>query len=250
MPLAVAPDDSVLFVTNGNSDLRYDSGTVSVVDLDIVDTIAGNWTVSGTIPDNPPGTAARRMHGSAHVRARSLPSRICDETQFMVPNSAARIGNFATDMSIQDTQNGTLRLIIPTRGDPSITWLDWANGALSCNATKSTFELCDDDHRIAFLDNNQDIGVSPEEPFMVWASSAGQFAMVSGFDTGDVTLIDSPIGEKAIASDRRKRCSSPIRTPGSSAPRASVAGRRRTATSSTSARAPRIGSRRTRSVAR
>jgi DNA-binding beta-propeller fold protein YncE len=203
---AVSPDDSVLFVTNGNSDLRYDSGTVSVVDLDIVDTIAGNWTVSGTIPDNPPGSncSATNADGSAQCCSpdpNNAYSLICDETQFMVPNAAARIGNFATDIAIQDTQNGTLRLIIPTRGDPSITWADWMNGALSCNADGKSFELCDDDHRIAFLDDNDKFGVLPEEPFMVWASSAGQFAVVSHFTTGDVTLIDSPIGEKAIASD-------------------------------------------------
>lgn len=204
--VAVAPDDSVMFVVNGNSDLRYDSGTVSVLDLGIVDTVAANWTVGQVVPANPAGSdcSATTPDGSPQccsVDPNNAFSLICDETQFMVPNAAARIGNFATDMSIQDTQNGTLRLIIPTRGDPSITWADWSGTALSCNADGKDFELCDDDHRIAFLDNNSNIGVLPDEPFMVWASSSGEFAVVSHFSTGDVSLIDSPIGGKAYASD-------------------------------------------------
>jgi hypothetical protein len=203
---AVAPDDSVLFVTNGNSDLTYDSGSVSVVDLNIVDTIAGNWTASGIIPPNPADSdcAKTDADGSSNccfpdpTNALSL---ICDETQFMVPDAGARIGNFATDIAMQDTENGTFRLIIPTRGDPSITWVDWSGTALNCNSDDKTFELCDDDHRISYLDNNQYIGILPDEPFFAWASSTGQFAVVSMFDTGDVTLINSPIGAKAVAAD-------------------------------------------------
>jgi len=200
---AVAPDDSVLFVANGNSDLRYDSGTLSVVDLNYADMVAANWTVGGTIPtDND--CSATTSDGSSMCCSpdpNNALSLICDETHFMVPNAAARIGNFATDMSIQDTENGTLRLIVPTRGDPSISWIDWSGTTLSCNADNKTFELCDDDHRIAYLDNNPNIGILPDEPFYVWASSAGQFAVVSMFDTGDVTLINSPIGANAYASD-------------------------------------------------
>jgi DNA-binding beta-propeller fold protein YncE len=203
---AVAPDDSVLFVTNGNSDLTYDSGTVSVVDLNVVDSIAGNWTASGIIPPNPAGNDCSKTNATGQSQCcfpdptNSL-SLICDETQFMVSDAGARIGNFATDIAMQDTENGTFRLIIPTRGDPSITWVDWSGTALSCNSDGKTFELCDDDHRIAYLDNNQYIGILPDEPFFAWASSSGQFAVVSMFDTGDVTLISSPIGSKAVAAD-------------------------------------------------
>ena len=201
---AISPDESVLFVTNGNAELRYDSGTVSALNLDLVDRIASSWTADQQVPSDavacPPAQDDVPV-GCCSVDPNNSLTLICDETRFMMPNAAARIGNFATDVSIQDTQNGTSRLIIPTRGDPSITWVDWDGTALSCNADGKPFELCDDDHRIAFLDNNQNIGVLPDEPFFVWASSAGQFAVVSHFTTGDVTLIDSPIGGKATASD-------------------------------------------------
>ena len=203
---AVSPDDSVLFVTNGNSELRYDSGTVSVVDLDTVDAVVANFGATMTAPPNADGQdcSATTSDGSSQcctVDPNNVLTLICDETQFMRPNAAARIGNFATDVSIQDTQNGTARLVIPTRGDPSITWVDWNGTALGCNSDDKSFELCDDDHRIAFLDNNSNIGILPDEPFFVWASSAGEYAVVSHFTSGDVTLIDSPIGGKATASD-------------------------------------------------
>jgi DNA-binding beta-propeller fold protein YncE len=207
---AVAPDDSVLFVTNGNSELRYDSGTVSVIDLDRIDAVAAAFAVTGTAPANDPSNpddsdcSKTTSDGSSQccsVDPNNALTLICDETQFMRDNAAARIGNFATDISVQDTQNGTARLVIPTRGDPSITWVDWNGTSLNCNSDDKSFELCDDDHRIADLDNNQNIGLLPDEPFFVWASSSGQYAVVSHFTSGDVTLIDSPIGGKATASD-------------------------------------------------
>lgn len=203
---AVSPDESVLFVTNGNSELRYDSGTISVLNLDTIDQVASNWSVDQQLPPDAVNNACPPAQDSVPPNCCSIDPNnsltlICDETRFMVDGTSARIGNFATDVSIQDTQNGTARLIIPTRGDPSITWVDWDGTSLSCNADGKSFELCDDDHRIAFLDNNQNIGVLPDEPFFVWASSAGQFAVVSHFTSGDVTLINSPIGGMATASD-------------------------------------------------
>jgi len=200
---AVAPDDSVLFVTNGNSELRYDSGTISVIDLAYADMIAGNWTVGGGIPTDD-DCSATTSDGSPQCCAPDpdhAETLICDETHFMRPNSAARVGNFATDIAIQDTLNGTLRLIVPTRGDPSITWVDWDGSMLSCNADGKDFELCDDDHRLSYIHNDPNIGILPDEPFNVWASSAGEFAVVSHFSTGDVSLINSPIGEKATVAD-------------------------------------------------
>lgn len=42
--LAIAPDESRLFVTNANSELRYDSGSIDVINLDTVDEIVASWT--------------------------------------------------------------------------------------------------------------------------------------------------------------------------------------------------------------
>ena len=200
---AVSLDESVLYVTNGNSDLRYDSGSLNVVDLAYTDQVAGNWVAGGTIPtDNdcaaytPDGTSMCCSPDPNHIE-----SLICDESHFIRPEAGARLGNFSTDIAIQDTNNGSLRLIIPTRGDPSITWVDWDGSNLSCNADGKQFELCDDDHRLAYILNDENIGLLPEEPFFAWASSTGQFAVVTHFTTGDVSLINSPIGGMAEVTD-------------------------------------------------
>jgi len=37
--MGVSPDDSVLFVANANSELRYDSGSISVFDLAQIDAV-------------------------------------------------------------------------------------------------------------------------------------------------------------------------------------------------------------------
>ncbi len=188
--LAVAPDDSVMFVGNANAELQYDSGTLLTIDLAIVDSVAAGWTTSGTIPAN------------CNIDPDHIESLICDETQFIRSGAGVRIGNFMTDIAVQDTGNGTLRLIIPVRGDPSITWVDYDGTNLTCNsAPVEGFAECDDNHRLSAIQNDPDIGLVPPEPFNAFADSAGQFAMVTSLITGDVTLVDSQPGQDAEITD-------------------------------------------------
>jgi len=186
---AVSPDDSVLFVANANSELRFDSGTVGVFDLSMVDAIASDWTLNGTVPD-------KCTPDPDHTE-----TLICDESIFMISTASARIGNFATDIAVQDTGSGTLRLVIPTRGDPSIAWLDWDGTQLSCNNDSSSFTLCDEAHRLSFVHDDPDLSGIPDEPFDAFADSAGEFAVVTHLSSGAVTLIDSPIGGPAVVAD-------------------------------------------------
>jgi DNA-binding beta-propeller fold protein YncE len=183
--LAIAPDESVLFLANANSELRYDSGSISVIDLALVDTIVNDWITNTAVPT---GCAVDGDH---------VESLICDTRQsesgpaFISSQAGVRVGNFATDIAVQDLDGGRLRLVIPTRGDPSIAWADWDGSSLGCNNSAEGFQLCDDDHRLSFAATNPDVGI-PEEPFGVFADSAGEFAMVTHLTTGAVTLIDSP----------------------------------------------------------
>lgn len=187
--VAVAPGDAVMFVVNANSDLRYDSGYVSVFDLAKIDQVTAAWTSAKTVPS---GCKPDPDH---------IETLECPESQFMMPNAAARIGNFATDISVQDTGNGTMRLIVPTRGDPSVTWLDWNGTALSCSTSKEGFAICDDAHRLTYVHDDPSLASLPPEPFGVFADKSGQFAMVTHLTSGDVTLIDSPVGGNATIAD-------------------------------------------------
>ncbi len=201
--LAISPGDGVLFVTNANSQLRYDSGSISVIDLAAVDQTIADWTTNQAMA---PGCTQDTDHRETLV---------CDETPYIIAGAGARIGNFATDIAVQTTAPGALRLIVPTRGDPSITWLDWDGTSLGCNAKGDSFPLCDDPHRLSFVGNlstQTQSGCDPsqnplcttliaDEPFNAFADSAGQFAVVTHLTTGAVTLIDSPIGGDATIAD-------------------------------------------------
>jgi len=185
--MAVAPDDSVLFVAQANSELRYDSGAVSVIDLGVVDSVVTAWLANQTIPANCTQDPDRTE------------TLQCDEAQFMKPDAGVRIGNFATDVAVQDRGNGNLRLIVPTRGDPSVTWIDYDGSSLQCGSGEG-FQLCDDAHRLTTVHDDPNVGTLPPEPFGAFADSAGEFGIVTHLTTGAITLIDSPkAGDAHIA---------------------------------------------------
>jgi len=190
---AISPKQTHLFVTNANSDLTYDSGSVSVFDLAQVDDVIAGWLDAKTLP---PGCAQDGDHTE---------TLMCPEEMFLgvTRDSGVRIGNFATEIAVQDTDagNGELRLIIPTRGDPSISWADWDGDRLTCRAGAEGHEQCDDDHRLSFVQNNADNISIPEEPFGAFADTAGEFAIVTHLTSGAVTLIDSPRGGNAVITD-------------------------------------------------
>ncbi len=193
----------MLFVANANSDLRYDSGSIAVIDLALIDQMVADWESTTQPSDGCTQDTDRRE------------TEVCAQSGFVSSGAGARVGNFATDIAVQDTGGGTLRLIVPTRGDPSISWVDWDGARLSCNATGETFALCDDVHRLSYVTpvgvqtgSGCDTSVNPlcaqlvaDEPFDAFADSTNQFAIVSHLTTGDVTLIDSPIGGNATIAD-------------------------------------------------
>lgn len=186
----MSPDESVVFIANGNSELRYDSGSVIVLDTASVDNVANAWVASHAIPDGC-------SQDPEHIETLDC----ADETAFMRPGSGARVGNFATDIAVQDMGNGSLRLIVPTRGDPSIAWIDWDGSSLNCNPGGGTNALCDDAHRLTYILNDPDLAAVPEEPFSAMADSAGGFAVITHLTSGNITLIDSETGRDAIVSD-------------------------------------------------
>ena len=110
---AVAPDESALFVANANSELRYDSGSISVFDLPNIDAVVAGWLADRTVPD-----------GCEPDRDRTE-TLVCDEASFISAQAGVRVGNFATDIAIQDLGTG-LRLMVPTRGSfDRVGRLEW-----------------------------------------------------------------------------------------------------------------------------
>jgi YVTN family beta-propeller protein len=205
--VAVAPDDSVLFVANANSELRYDSGSISVIDLTAVEAAIDAWV-----------DPQKRSPGSCTPDAAHSETLICNATQFMkrtVLGQAAgvRVGNFSTDIALQDfsTRDAAgnvtvvnLRVFVPTRGDPSVAWADYNGDRLSCTGTSESFALCDDAHRLQSQNDDPLAVTVPDEPFDVFADGPSGFAIVTHLTNGAVTLIDSPAtGDATIADIRR-----------------------------------------------
>jgi hypothetical protein len=194
-PTGMAATSTALFVASGNSELRYDSGTVDAFDLDKIDQIAAAWNAARTIPD------AIDADHTCTQDTDHIETLVCDEAYFLKAGAGARIGNFATDIAVQDMGGGAARLIVPTRGDPSIAWVDWDGSTLSCNASAETFALCDDAHRLTYVNTDPNLAYIPDEPFSAFADSGGQFAIVTHLTSGAVTLIDSPRGGNATIAD-------------------------------------------------
>jgi hypothetical protein len=196
--LAVTPPGktaAALFVANANSELRYDSGPINVIDLRTVRSVVSDWA-KGVLP----------AEGDCVQDPDHRETLVCDEKPFMLPGAAVRIGNFATDIAVEDfTDPNTadtmkLRVFVPTRGDPSIAWADYDGERLSC-ANAEGFAQCDDKHRLSSVFNDPNQPPVTDEPFDVFAMSQPAaesggtkrgFAIVTHLTTGAVPLIDAP----------------------------------------------------------
>lgn len=189
--IGVAPDESVLFAISANSELRYDSGTVLAFDLGAVDAAIDAWLTGGSVPDG----CSRNL---------DFPESIdCPESELVLAEAGVRIGNFATHMAIQDKGGGDLRLLVPVRGDPSVTYIDWVAGAgdLVCGESDASLPLCSEAHRLTrFLDDPALPAVS-EEPYDVYVDSGGEWGMVTHLTSGTVTLVDLPVDGAPVLAD-------------------------------------------------
>lgn len=190
--LAATSDEKTLFVVNANSELRYDSGSINVIDLAVVQSVIAGW-VDHPDQAKPEGCSRDLDHGETLQ---------CEEAMFFKKGAGVRVGNFATDLTIQDfTGNGgkTDRVFAPTRGDPSITWADYSNGALHCTEGTDSNALCDDAHRLTSVLNSPDLPAVPSEPFSAFADATNGFAMVTHLSSGAVTLIRAPADSTKVA---------------------------------------------------
>lgn len=195
--LAVSPDGSRLFAVNANSDLRWSSGSVVAFDLAAVDDLASRWVA---LPVEERGCRDQESPLAGEPCSCGLedPTILsCDQAGVTDAGAGVRIGNFATDLAIQDLGDGALRLFVPVRGDPSVTWIDYRGGELACDGTSEGFPLCDDARilRNAIDPTRELFG----EPFGVFVDSAGEYAVVTHLERGAVSLIHAPRdGEPAL----------------------------------------------------
>ncbi len=185
--LAVAPDESVLFAVSANSELRYDSGSIVVVDLDLVDNLIDAWLPDrDQVPNGGDGgDSCFRDPERGDILRCPARNAIADT------NAGARVGNFATSLTVQSLDSGDLRLLVPVRGDPSLTWLDYTGGELTCGGSEAV-PLCDEEHRLVSLRGDPELPSLVAEPFQIFVDGPGGFAMMSHLQTAAATLVSTP----------------------------------------------------------
>jgi YVTN family beta-propeller protein len=190
--MALSPDGRYLGVVNANSDLRYDSGTLLLVDADEIRSLVSDWLATGEVPDGRDCEVDRSVGYTLH----------CGTEQLIGAGGSVRIGNFATEVAFQELTAGAARAFVAVRGDPSVTWvdLDPAGGRLYCG-DGGDHHRCDDEHRLRRVRGDSDLDPLPPEPFGLFVDGGNEYALVTHLTTASVSLIDAPAdgGDPVVA---------------------------------------------------
>lgn len=206
-PTAVVPSPGgkVLYVVNSDFDLQYKSGTIQALDFRAVLAAAPPlWQRPN--PSDPRGDVAKAC--AAKGLSETSPA---DHVLYPGPCSAidaqplirktVRVGAFAADALVLSRTCAPgaacpkqARLVVPVRGDPSLTWLDVDDDRedeptyrLDCDADEE--DQCGTTHR-AGIDpaENTRQTVMPSEPFGIAASEDGHAIAITHQTSGAVSL--------------------------------------------------------------
>ncbi|HKA90168.1 MAG TPA: hypothetical protein VKE22_21050 [Haliangiales bacterium] len=192
--LKVSPSEKHMFVMSANSDLRYSSGTVATLDLDAVDALTQQWLGSGFA--TPPAGCTQLV---ARPQIVDCPTMNGDSpTTVMVPNATVKIGNFGVDLGIQrlyrgGVPSGGLRIFATVRGDPSVTWIDFAEPTrhMDCGP-EDTYPRCSPEHRLTRVRSDINLPSIPPEPFYLFVDGDSENVFATHLTSGAVTLADAP----------------------------------------------------------
>jgi len=205
--MVLSPDERWLFVLSANSDLRYSTGAIQVIDMQKVDEIAAAWRGGG---DSQAGIECAPIPGRPQVLGCPMQLSSGEPGAMVVRDGSVALGNFGVSIGAQQLKNGDqptpiVRLFATVRGDPSVTWMDFDTQAqtMDCGGTDQ-FQRCADTHRLARLRNNALLVGLPEEPFNLHV--AGDNVFVTHFTNGYVSLFSAPaqVGAQPMLQDTIK----------------------------------------------
>lgn len=207
-----------LFVTNANSDRGYNAGTLMALDLDAffraaLDDPGAILDAGASIQPDPDWADDSPVCGSEEAKASgegnwcrrvaNLPQVVeCLEEPFVCSEATIHFGNFPgpTVAWDQAPDDGKATLLIPVRGDPSVTYAEVTGGlggsndlAFECGQANDEdgSRKCDDSHRLRFLRNDPDASRLAREPFRILVSTEPgprPLAYVSHQGDADITL--------------------------------------------------------------
>jgi hypothetical protein len=170
----VDPSGRWLFVSNSNADLRFNDGTLVVVDLDLVSQDRLPSQAWSPCPQEDYVNPLPRSDPQICCWDRLDPNILnCDERRYVQADATVRIGSFAAGMIWQpycpdacnmpdpsatppvlgcSPDDSAGRLFIGVRGDTSLTWLDVDNlpsaPKFHCGQTGGSLAECSADHRL------------------------------------------------------------------------------------------------------
>jgi hypothetical protein len=203
-----------LFVTNANSDRRTNAGSLMALDLDAFfraafDDPGAILAAGASITPDPDWAGDSPVCGSGDADGRwcrhvaNLPQVIeCLEEPFVCSEATIHFGTFPGPTVAWDQTPGDdeATLLIPVRGDPSITYAEVTGGlggsndlAFNCGQKHDADgkRHCDDDHRLRFLRNDPDASRLSREPFRILVTTEPgprPLAYVSHQGDSDLTL--------------------------------------------------------------
>jgi DNA-binding beta-propeller fold protein YncE len=182
--LAIDPAGRFLYVSNANSDLRFNAGTLIAVDLDRLPPLGEQ---DGTCPCEPDPT-------SANVQACDASCAIAD---------VVRIGNFGTDVRVRAAGD---RIYLTVRDRPSaVEWIDVDTGAdaelFDCGQQRFVDNQCDSEHIVDSIIVDDAGGATtstselllPDEPYgllLIEDEELPTRLLVTHLATGQVSLLD------------------------------------------------------------
>src|SRR5262249_45504322 len=169
--VAAHPFGRWLYVTNANTDLRFSGGSVMAVDFDAAvsafsrgacslrDPIDTRIPVCDTGDTDPADPSRHVVHPTKTVRVGSF-AGLAAVQRFLKPQSQGlTLGtkmlctlspNDPTCIPQFDPDPGQgIRLLMPVRGDPSMTWINVAaDGQLDCGQNSGLAQGCNAVHRL------------------------------------------------------------------------------------------------------
>lgn len=184
MALSNAPS-SHLFVANGNSDLRYNAGSVQSFSLDALATCLSETCV-GPDPNTPLLSASECTLGLDEAAALPCAGLFVDEVL---------IGSYADGLTLGPSGQ---RLYLPVRSDGALSFVDVAaDGTLSCGGAR----LCDAEHRTAISTLETPDGEAlPTDPVDVFVGSfETDFGAPAG--SGDYVVLAHRAGAVSLLRD-------------------------------------------------
>ena len=202
----IDPQSRWAYITNGNTDLRFNGGTVVAVDLQqaiknyLADEVRCGYGIDPIDNRIPVCNEQPLIDGSKTVRTGNFPGQPALQRFLSPTGTAIQRGTMAAcDPSLGDpncipqyapNDSQGYRLLIPVRGDPSLTWINVSkDGLLDCGQGGGPVGQCDNAHRITQLLIDPSVVFAPE-PFGVAVSNEMGVAMTSHLASATVSLFD------------------------------------------------------------